>query len=241
MKRKNNGSVSFSEEEVLQYLNLIGLDESEFNNKIKNSNGMRLDNLSSLYDIAEANKFLPTSTSKDLGRLYEVLISILNNDLIYDTEQAKNEAMNDALYILKNVSKIQVSNDNDSFTIFERTNSLLKDILSGIICSDNIQQLKLLYFNASPRKLLGLSFNEDVSDNEKKLYQLMALSKVDYSEGINIFNDNDEIDYNRLKVVIIPLIINGVNNKKDLTDTNVKKLAFKRPSYKVLKDSESYN
>ena len=69
----------------------------------------------------------------------------------------------------------------------------------------------------------------------------MALSKVDYSEGINIFNDNDEIDYNRLKVVIIPLIINGVNNKKDLTDTNVKKLPFKRPSYKVLKDSESYN
>ena len=228
--------VSFDKETVFQYLNLIGLDESEFNGVIKNSNGMKIDYISSLYDIAEANRYLPTSTSKVLGCLYEVLIATLDDEEIYQTKEEKIKAKDDIYYILRNVSSIQVSDNDDSFTIFERTNNLLKDILSGIICCDNIGKLRMLYDNASPKSLLRFSLDEDLTDQEKKLYKLMALSKIDSSHDYNIFNDNYEIDYNRLHALSYMVF----NEETNISDNEVNKLEFKRPTYKQLKKLESY-
>ena len=56
-----------------------------------------------MYDVSNAKKVLPTSTSKEVGSFYELLVSQLDDELLYDSPEYRNQATNDAFYILNQV------------------------------------------------------------------------------------------------------------------------------------------
>lgn len=229
--------MTYDRDTVLQYLNLIGIDESEFNSRIRKNKKFRLENLSDMYEVSNASNYLLTSSSKDVGTYYELLLAQLDNDLLYDDAYYKESAKEDAFYLLNKVSNIQVSEDDDPFTIFERTNSLLSSILAGLTCSENLGKLRLVYDNADPRVLLNIAImDREMVKPLYRLHLLMALSKINNSDvDYQIFNDNEEIDDKKLLHVVGGLLFDGNKPVNDEKEKEVyKSLSFKRPSFKQL-------
>ena len=241
-KYDSDDYVYFDKSIAEQYFNIIGLDESELSEKIRSTKRFRLVSLSDLYESANAKDYLMTSSSKDVGNMYELLVSQLDNDLLYETQEEKDIALSSIYYLLSNISSIDVSSEYDSFTIFERTNSLLYAIMSGLLCSSNVLKLRMLYDNASPLLLINMAKKDREESNQVKLlYKLMALFKMNYSTiDYKIFNDSEEIDEDSLDSVLNELLSNNKNSCIEPIDNN-KKILFRRPTYKVLKENESYN
>ena len=134
--------VCYKKDDILQYLNLIGYDESDLiNTKIKSCKSMKLEYLNDLYNILDADKVLLPS-SRTLGDRYEILFSSINNDVIYPTVFERKKAFDDSFEIINRILSLNIVSEKfDSYTIFERTNEVLIDIISGLISCENISRL----------------------------------------------------------------------------------------------------
>jgi hypothetical protein len=176
-----------------------------------------------------------------------MLVSLLNNDLLYETEEDRKPVRDAAFSIISRVSCIQVSNGElDAYEVFERTNNLLNTIISGIVLSDNIPRLAMLYDNLPPVTLLNLGKNEAYHEDVRKLYALMALSKFKNSMiDQDIFDEFDNINEKKLRRTVETLIFNReeVETQVDMDNELIpqnKTLAFKRPTFKQLKEIGDY-
>lgn len=234
--------VSYKREDIIQYLNLIGYDESDLmNTKIKNCKSMKLEYLNDLYNILDADKVLLPS-SRTLGDRYEILFASINDDFIYPTVHERKQAFNDSFAIISRILSLNVSSEEfDPYTIFERTNEVLIDVISGLTTCENISRLKILADNATPEKLLVLS--KDIEDLEtRKLYELLAYSK--YDDAVlddSVFDLFDKVDESKLCEKISEHIkLKRTFLSSYALNSDEKKLIYRRPSFKELKRMGDY-
>ena len=234
--------VCYKKDDILQYLNLIGYDESDLiNTKIKSCKSMKLEYLNDLYNILDADKVLLPS-SRTLGDRYEILFSSINNDVIYPTVFERKKAFDDSFAIINRILSLNIVSEKfDSYTIFERTNEVLIDIISGLISCENISRLKILADNVTPEKLLMLSKSIEDFDT-KKLYELLAYSKYeDVVLDDSIFDVFDKVDENKLCCKINEQIqLKGTISNSFDSNSSEKKLIYRRPTFKELKRMEGY-
>ncbi len=241
MDKYNYETKRYSKEEIIEYLNVIGYDLEDLKKtKVKGCKSLKLEYLSDLYNLIGADKELPPS-SELISMKYEILMEQINDDFIYTEEESKR-LMKDSLEILKNVSSLQVCDDeNDALTIFERTNSILNTALDGLINCENIYKLNMTFNNCSPQVLTEKGKLEE-NEQLKKLYGLVALSKFNHVESdSDIFNIFDSIDekklYEKLKYLIKEN--ESFNMEKDNDEFN-KQLLFRRPTFRELKKYGDY-
>ncbi len=241
MVNYNEETKRYSKEEIMQYLNIVGYDLEDLKKtKVRECKSLKLEYLSDLYNLIGADKELPISSSL-ISMKYEILMEQINEDFIYTEEESKR-LMKDALEILKDVSLLQVCDDEkDPLTIFERTNSILNIALDGLITCDNISQLKMIFDNCSPQLL---EIKGELAKDEQliKLYGLKALSKFNHVESdSDIFNEFDSIDekqlYEKLNYLITKSETFTMQKGKDELN---KQLLFRRPTLKELEVEGDY-
>ena len=244
--------IYYDKKTVAQYLNMIGIDESEVkSSELKRISGKRLDYLGELYELTNADSLLLES-SHELSSSYELLLAKLDNEYLFESKGEKEKAKEVALSLIKSISCIQVADyeneEFDPYTVFERTNVLLNTIISGIVLTDryNIHYLNMMYMNMPPESLISLiKFGEDPIE-VRKLFGLMALSKFKESEiDHNIFDIYDNISLSKLKATVKTLIeektpIETLDDIDDIYVSPNKKMVFQRPSFKQLKEAGDY-
>lgn len=244
--------MKIKKEEVLQYLNIIGMDESLVQRNFEN--GVRIDAISSLYETIGAERILPSS-SKNLSNIYEVLYSIINDNFFYETKRARESAYTNSLKIIDDLTSFQVANDFDPDVIFERTNNLITTIVSGLCSCGDINQFRIVEKNSSLESLIHFSnkcdLDIDTPKNLKILYLLIAYSRfIDIGRDHLIFDENNMVSYENLKLLInqnineqVPLknmeniVIdeNLLSENKGLVDSP-KKLTFERLTLRQLRN-----
>lgn len=232
-------ALSFDKDIVSDYFNIIGLDESEINCERFKGKNLRLKCLTDLYEFSRANKFL-LSSSRDVGMSFELLMSQINDDFMHESEEEKEKIKEVSYEIINEVSLLQVSDELDSYTIFQRTNELLNTIISGLNCCDNIPSFKMISENYTPEQMIkhGL-LNKENPLPLRKLYGLVALSKFKNSDiDYQIFDSADKIDEKKLFYVLNELI--SRKEEYSFLGSEEGKCLTKRPSFKALKELTDY-
>lgn len=226
-----------TESEYKQYLNIIGLDERDTDYSLEKD-----DLYYDLYYLTGANKLLPSS-SNDVSVSYEMFLGNLSDPFFYETKLERQEAQKNAFELLNRATNIKVSeNDEDPLATFSRTNALLKTVLNGLCSVGYISPFKLFVDNASIDSLIDKMNDKEESDDVRKLYGLLILSRLDNIDNeYEMFNMFDEIDLKLLSNVV----------KNNLKNNNIKScieqfeinddLKFKRLTLRQLKEKRKNN
>lgn len=226
-----------TKEQVLQYLNLIGYDETDLTCDF--TKGVNVDNISSIYAKAKATEFLPKS-SKNLAQIYDVLLTVINDDFWYQTEEEKIQAYNSALEIIRDLTTFDVTEDDDPEVNFERTNNLLTTIISGLCSCDDLNRFRVYQRNINFKEIYNSKKEYDeMPESLILLYLLIAYSKFkDIGNGHLMFDEDNKVAFDRLGSLILDNVRNDVPLKEeelDYSDNQGKKLKFQRPSLKQLR------
>ena len=236
-------SNTFKEEEIMQFYNIIGLDEKElFFTRIQlEKHSDEIENLMDLYNISSARYLLPKS-SKEIAERYTVLKSIIDDPFWYDTGIKRRKAGKDARTILENASCINVLEENEinPEKNFARTNEVIKTILNGLISSNNISGVEWITKVSNLETILNKKILQEEQKEIRILYELIVLSKLP-DTGVDhlIFNDDNTISEEKLLEIIKEKIKNKEKKESKIERfvPKTKKLQFQRPSLKNLKDS----
>lgn len=241
MKKKH-----FSEEEILQFYNLIGLDKTELNYTRRHfEEGMDIEYLIDLYNISSAKYLLPTS-SREVAERYTILHSILNDDFWFETSDKRRDARRDSMKILEEVCCLNVTAEEsmDATQNFERVNEILKVALLGLCSCGNPSGLRWQVNKTDLNELLNKKVLSPNADNKavRMLYELLILVKLpDTGVDYKIFDENNQISEEQLLKVISEKLENNEKREekeKDKKESPYKKeLAFRRPTLKELKSS----
>ncbi len=228
-----------TKEQVLQYLNLIGFDETDL--ACDFTKGVNLDNISSIYIKSKAKEYLPKS-SKNLAQIYDVLLTVINDDFWYQTEEEKIQAYNSALEIIGDLTTFNVTEGDDPEVNFERTNNLLTTIISGLCSCDDLNRFRVYQRNINFKEIYNSKKEyDDMPESLVLLYLLIAYSKFkDIGNGYLMFDEENKVTFDRLGKLILDNVANEVPLKEENLDfdygyDNVKRLKFQRPSLKQLR------
>ena len=236
-------SNTFKEEEIMQFYNIIGLDEEElFFTKIYiEKYPEEIENLMDLYDISSAAYILPKS-SKEIAERYTVLKNITTDPFWYDTGIKRRKAGKDARTILENASCISVLEENEinPEKNFRRTNEIIKTLLNGLISCENISGVEWITKISNPETILNKKILTEEQKEVRMLYELIILSKLP-DTGIDhlIFDEDDTINETKLLEVLKEKIKNKEKQESKIETyiPKTKKLQFQRPTLRDLKDS----
>lgn len=224
----------YSKEQIIDYLNLIGLDESEYNlTEEELKNGLRLNNISELYKKTNAKELLPSS-SKEVGTSYEILDGIINDPFWYESKLDRIYAKAAAFSIINKYGSIDLKENNPN-ALFEKENELLKTIIRGISECGNIQQFKVYLDNATVQGLFHKMNEIDNPPDLTKLYGLAALTKFVSYDISMIFDENNKItEANILKAIQRNITNNTPIKENEYNGDNV----YKRLPYKKVKEKK---
>lgn len=243
---------NFTDEEILQLFNLIGLSESEIDFDYRHyEDGSDIEKFMDLYMLL-FSKYNLSKSSQDIAARYSLLLLLIKNDFWF-TDGVFNQDMYEfAMNILGDVTSLSVVKENDSKLNFERTSELINAALGGL-CSCNPLLLNLVVSNLTPSELLTKKarFIDLEIDQERILYELIMLSRLpDIGEDYDIFDENNKISEKKLLNVIKKayrkqLEINNRTSSEEKTSDaffikkyhsseKKKSLIFRRPTIKEL-------
>ncbi|MBR1385938.1 MAG: hypothetical protein IJ568_03815 [Bacilli bacterium] len=225
----------YSKEQITDYLNLIGLDESEYNfTEEQLKTGIRLNNISELYIKTNAKELLPPS-SKEVGSSYEILDRILNDPFWYESKVDRIYAKKTAFSLINKYGSIDLE-ENDKDILFEKENELLKTIIRGLSECGNIQQFKFYLDNATVSNLVNKMSVVDNPSDLNKLYGLVALTKFSSFDISLIFDDDNKIKESNILKAIQNNLTNNIPIKENeyTSETEYKRLPYKKLKEKKL-------
>lgn len=227
----------FNKEDIELYFNIMGIDKSSI--KKGYEKGILLPSLGDLYDKEKIKDKLPKS-SRRLSYAMGVLASIVKDDFWYETKEEQEMAFNSALEIIEDLSCFQVTSEFDPEINFERTTNLLATIVIGLCDCDDLNRFRLYQKNASFSCLYnGKKDYENMSQEMRIVHLLIAYSKfVDIGKDDEMFDENNNVSYERLCNLVTYCIKNNIPLKEDSiekSDDVPKKLTFVRPTLNELR------
>lgn len=246
-----------TDEEILQFFNLMGLSESEVDFDYRHyEDGSNIEKFMDLYMLL-FSKYNLSKSSLDIAARYSLLLLIIKNDFWLNDGVLNQNMYEFAMNILGDVTSLSVVKENDPKLIFERTSELIKTALGGL-CSCNPLLLNLVVSNLSPLDLFTKKARFIDLDNEQEriLYELVMLSRLpDIGEDYEIFDENNKISEKKLVDVIkkayrkqLEISKSDFLEEKDITEDPIllkrnddsfgkpKRLLFRRPTIKELKN-----
>lgn len=205
----------FSKEEIKRYYEILGisnLDGLIMNDKIN------LSYIGDLYNLNNLDK-KTSYTIEELSNVYSLLISITKDDFWYETKRRKDNALISSFEVINDLTKFEI-NSGDYETDIERRNNLYTTIIKGLCEVGDIIDFRLYQKNVSHNSVIEKlnNFDENVEDDLKKLYYLVALSKLNEKQNIDeIFDSLDKVDLRKLS-----------NKAKNIKNEKTKILEFKK-------------
>lgn len=218
----------FKKNDILKYYEVLGVQDREglicpdmidleyitdlFDLNHFGDGGNWLDNPDTFVDPSVADSL------KEVSEAYGLLYSIVNEGFWYETKDRQQRAMDGALGILDDLSKIDVTISGDDEKTAIRKNNLKEAILSGICCAGDIITCRFFEQNADFNSIYlkisdieaeethcakkGFEYDE-TPEPLMRLYYLMAYSKfADNGSNFELFDSNDKLTLSRVRTLV---------------------------------------
>lgn len=231
----------YSKQEILEYFNIIGVDKEDLDLNLEK--GLRVSNFDNLYKKTKASSELPKS-ALEVSRSYELILAIVNSELFYPSNTCNLQAKRAVLEELKEILSLQEYDfkNFDPDDEFEKTNRLIRTVLLGFACAENMPRFKIELDNVSPSYAYKAMSNHDRALEMRKLYGIAGLSKYrDFRITDNIYDKDNNVDLDNINWLLKGKISRGDPLK--MTRYNLTNLdeQFERTSYKQLKKIKDYS
>lgn len=192
----------FNKDDMLRYYEILGisnLDGLIFRDKIN------LNYIGDLYDLNNLNR-KTSYTTEELSNVYSLLLNITSDDFWYESKKRKENALISSFEVISDLTKFNIDSIA-SETYVERRNNLYITVIKGLCEVGDIIDFRLYQKNASYKNVMEKieNFDDEIESDLKKIYYLIALSKL---------NENENIDdiYDSLNKISLSKIDNKIKN-----------------------------